>query len=143
MDFCLISGGGTQMPGYLFSNSLLMLERAMDYQWTKFSVISDNIVNAETPNYKPKYVTFEEALSASIRSSVRNTDRKGASVRSAILRSQPIVHVAEEESMRMDDNGVNVTEQSTELTRTTYQMNYTMDAINNNLSLLRTLIRGQ
>jgi flagellar basal-body rod protein FlgB len=45
--------------------------------------------------------------------------------------------------MRMDDNGVNVTEQSTELTRTTYQMNYTMDAINNNLSLLRTLIRGQ
>ena len=131
------------MPGYLFSNSLLMLERAMDYQWTKFSVISDNIVNAETPNYKPKYVTFEEALSASVRSSVRNTDRKGASVRSAILRSQPIVHVAQEESMRMDDNGVNVTEQSTELTRTTYQMNYTMDAINNNLSLLRTLIRGQ
>ena len=44
------------MPGYLFSNSLLMLERAMDYQWTKFSVISDNIVNAETPNYKPKYI---------------------------------------------------------------------------------------
>lgn len=131
------------MPGYLFSNSLLMLERAMDYQWTKFNAISDNIVNAETPNYKPKYVTFEEALSASIRASAQNLDRKGSSVRSAILRSRPIVHVAEEESMRMDDNGVNVTEQSTELTRTTYQMNYTMDAINSNLTLLRTLIRGQ
>ena len=106
-------------------------------------IINDNIVNAETPNYKAKYVTFEEALSASIRASARNTDRKGSTVRSAILRSQPIVHVAEEESMRMDDNGVNVTEQSTELTRTTYQMNYTMDAINSNLTLLRTLIRGQ
>ena len=131
------------MPGYLFSNSLLMLERAMDYQWTKFSVISDNIVNAETPNYKPKYVTFEEALSASIRSSVRNTDRKGASVRSAILRSQPIVHVAEEESMRMDDNGVNVGEQLVEATRNTYQIQYVMDSMNSDLTRLRAAIRGQ
>ena len=131
------------MSSYLFSNSLLMLERAMDYQWTKFSVISDNIVNAETPNYKPKYVTFEEALDASIRASVRNTDRRGSTVRSAILRSQPVVHVAEEESMRMDDNGVNIIEQETEATRTAYQMQYTMYAINSNLSLMRTLIRGQ
>ena len=131
------------MSSYLFSNSLLMLERAMDYQWTKFSVISDNIVNAETPNYKPKYVTFEEALDASIRASVRNTDRRGSTVRSAILRSQPVVHVAEEESMRMDDNGVNIIEQETEATRTAYQMQYTMDAINSNLSLMRTLIREQ
>ena len=131
------------MAGYLFSNSLLMLERAMDFQWTKFSVISDNIVNAETPNYKVKYVTFEEALDASIRASVRNTDRQASTVRSAIDRSRPVVHVAENESTRMDDNGVNVIEQETEATRNAYQMQYTMDAINSNLSLLRTLIRGQ
>ena len=131
------------MAGYLFSNSLLMLERAMDFQWTKFSVISDNIVNAETPNYKVKYVTFEEALDASIRASVRNTDRRASTVRSAIDRSRPVVHVAENESTRMDDNGVNVIEQETEATRNAYQMQYTMDAINSNLSLLRPLIRGQ
>ena len=132
------------MSSYLFSNSLLMLERAMDYQWTKFSVISDNIVNAETPNYKPKYVTFEEALDASIRTALMGADkRRIASVRSAIDRSQAIVHVAERESMRMDDNGVNVAEQETEAVRNAYQMQYTIDALNSNLSLLRTLIRGQ
>lgn len=132
------------MSSYLFSNSLLMLERAMDYQWTKFSVISDNIVNAETPNYKPKYVTFEEALDASIRTALMGADKQRiSSVRSAIDRSQAIVHVAERESMRMDDNGVNVTEQETELTRNTYQMQYTIDAINSNQSLIRTMIRGQ
>ena len=43
----------------------------------------------------------------------------------------------------MDDNGVNVTEQETELTRNTYQMQYTIDAINSNQSLIRTMIRGQ
>lgn len=132
------------MSGYLFSNSLLMLERAMDFQWTKFNAISDNIVNAETPGYKAKYVTFEEALEASIRRSLRSTaGGRVSTVRSALASARPVVHVAENESMRMDDNGVNVAEQETELVRNTYQMQYTMDAINSNLSLLRTLIRGQ
>ena len=132
------------MAGYLFSNSLMMLERAMGYQWTKFSAISDNIVNAETPNYKAKYVTFEEALDASVRAALMGADkRRVAAARSAIDRAQPQVHVAQAESTRMDDNGVNVAEQETELTRNTYQMQYTMDAINTNQSLIRTLIRGQ
>ena len=132
------------MSNLLYTNSQLMLERAMNFQWTKQNVINDNIVNAETPNYKAKYVTFEEALDASIRSALMGADkRRISSVRSAIDRSQPVVHVAERESMRMDDNGVNVTEQETELTRNTYQMQYTIDAINSNQSLIRTLIRGQ
>lgn len=131
------------MSGYLFSNSLLMLERAMDFQWTKQVTINDNIVNAETPNYKVKYVTFEEALDASIRASLQTTDRRASTVRSAISRSQPVVHVAVNESTRMDDNGVNIAEQELEATRNAYQMSYTIDAINSNLSLLKTLIRGQ
>lgn len=131
------------MSGFLFTNSMLMLERAMDFQWTKQNVINDNIVNAETPNYKAKYVTFEEALDSSIRSTLHRTDRRMSTMRSAISRSQPVVHVAEDESMRMDDNGVNVAEQELEATRNALQIQYTMDAINSNLSLMRTLIRGQ
>ena len=115
----------------------------MNYQWTKFGAVSDNIVNAETPNYKAKYVTFEEALDSSIRSALRSSDGRASSVRKAIDRSRPQIHVAQYESTRMDENGVNVVEQETEATRTTYQMQYTMDAINSNLSLMRTLIRGQ
>lgn len=132
------------MSNLLFNNSQLMLERAMNFQWTKQCAINDNIVNAETPNYKAKYVTFEEALDASIRSALHSTDkRKISKVRSAIDRSQPVVHVAQAESMRMDDNGVNIVEQETEATRNAYQMEYTIDALNSNLSLIRTLIRGQ
>lgn len=130
------------MAGYLFTNSMLMLEQAMNYQWTKFSALSDNIVNAETPGYKAKYVTFEEALDSSIHAAMRNTDRRAASVRSTIANSRPVVHVADEESMRMDDNGVNVADQEVEAARTALQMQYTMDSINSNLSLMRTLIRG-
>ena len=132
------------MSDLLYTNSQLMLERAMNFQWTKQVTINDNIVNAETPNYKAKYVTFEEALDASIRSALHSPDkRRISSLRSAIDRSQPVVHVARAESMRMDDNGVNIVEQETEATRNAYQMEYTIDALNSNLSLIRTLIRGQ
>ena len=132
------------MSNLIHTNSLLMLERAMNFQWTKQCAINDNIVNAETPNYKAKYVTFEEALDASIRSVAQRTpERKIGTMRSVIDRSRAVVHVAERESMRMDDNGVNVAEQETEAVRNAYQMQYTIDALNSNLSLLRTLIRGQ
>ena len=128
----------------LASNSQVLLEKSLGFLWTKQAAILDNIANAETPNYKAKYVTFEEALDASVRAALMGTDkRRIASVRSAIDRSQPRVHVAQAESTRMDDNGVSITEQETELTRNTYQMQYTMDAINTNQSLIRTLIRGQ
>ena len=131
------------MSNLIHTNSLLMLERAMNFQWTKQVTINDNIVNAETPNYKAKYVTFEEALDASIRSAMRRPERPISAMRSAIDRSQPVVHVAENESMRMDDNGVNVTEQETEATRNALQMQYTLDVINRELTGLRSLIKGQ
>ena len=132
------------MASLLYSNSQLLLERAMNFQWTKQVTINDNIVNAETPNYKAKYVTFEEALDAKIRSALHSDDkRKLSAIHSAIDRAQPVVHVAQTESTRMDDNGVNVTDQETEAVRNAYQMEYTIDAINSNLSLIRTLIRGQ
>ena len=40
--------------GLLESNSALMLQRSMNFLWTKQSCILDNIANAETPNYKTK-----------------------------------------------------------------------------------------
>ena len=45
-------------------------------------------------------------------------------------------------SVRMDDNGVDIMEQSVELARNGYQLQYVMSAISGELSLLRTAIRG-
>jgi flagellar basal-body rod protein FlgB len=42
----------------------------------------------------------------------------------------------------MDDNGVNITEESVELARNAYQIQYVMQSINNRLSILRTAISG-
>ena len=42
------------MSDFLTSNTMLMLQRSMNFLWTKQTAISDNIANAETPNYKTK-----------------------------------------------------------------------------------------
>ena len=133
--------GGDMKMGLLENNSALMLQRSMNFLWTKQSCILDNIANAETPNYKTKYATFEESLDNAIRRAAGEKQGKNAAFREAIEGSQLEVHQAQE-STRMDDNGVNITEQAVELARNGYQLQYVMDSISSDFSILRTAIRG-
>ena len=127
---------------FLSTNSFLLMEKSLGFLWTKQAAILDNIANAETPNYKAKYVTFEEEFDSRLRVAA-NRERPRSALRSAISASAPQVHVASNESMRMDDNGVNVAEQEVEAVRAAYQMQYVMDSINGYFSNLRSVIRGQ
>ncbi len=125
---------------FLSSNAALMLQRSMGFLWTKQSCILDNISNAETPGYQTKYATFEESL----RQAIQSASGQGGStkeIRSAIENTPVQTHEAEE-STRLDGNGVNITEQMVELARNGYQMQYVMDAISSDFSLLRTAIKG-
>ena len=118
-----------------------MLQRSKNFLWTKQSCILDNIANAETPNYKTKYATFEESLDNAIRQAAGEKQDKNAAFREAIEDSRLEVHQAQE-STRMDDNGVSITEQAVELARNGYQLQYVMDSISSDFSILRTAIRG-
>ena len=124
----------------LSSNSFLMMEKSMDFLWAKQAAILDNISNAETPNYKPKVVTFEETLREKLqRAQEKDHPRKEtrAAIRSAefTVKEKPV-------STRMDDNGVNVTEQSVEMIRNAYQLQYVMKSINSDLTVLKAAIQG-
>lgn len=121
-------------------NTSLMLQRSIDFLWSKQTCITDNLSNAETPGYKPKYVTFEESL----RTALQAADKTAAPVhgmRRALEKTPVVAHQAEE-TTRMDDNGVNLLDQTVELARNAYQMQYAMDALNRDFSTLRTAIRG-
>lgn len=124
----------------LTSNAMLSMEKSMSFLWAKQTAILDNIANAETPGYKTKFVTFEETLSDRLHAAQRSTQKQPA-MRKAIEGAKWTVHETEE-STRMDDNGVNVTEQSLEMVRTAYQLQYTMQSISSDLATLRTAITG-
>jgi flagellar basal-body rod protein FlgB len=126
---------------FLSSNSLTMMEKSMGFLWTKQAAILDNIANAETPNYKAKVVTFEESFREKLDAALSSqTPRKNAA---QVLENEQVYVTEAQESTRMDDNGVNVTEQSTEMVRNAYQLQYVMSAISSDLNTLRTAIKGQ
>ena len=129
-----------RMSGYA-SNSLRMMEKSMDFLWAKQTAHLDNISNAETPGYKVKTVTFEERFDAKLRMAAG----RGAPIRKRMARvidqSGWTVH-EDEEITRMDENGVNPTEQMVELVRTAYQLQYVYQTISSDLSTLRTAISG-
>lgn len=127
---------------WLSSNSMLMMERASQFLWTKQTAILDNISNVETPNYKAKYVTFEESLRMRLRAA-SGASRPYASIRNALENTRPVTREATSESTRMDENGVNLTEQAVELARNAYQIQYAYRGISAELTILRTAIRGQ
>ncbi|MDE7221040.1 MAG: flagellar biosynthesis protein FlgB [Oscillospiraceae bacterium] len=134
------------MSNFFTSNSMIMLERAANFNWVKQQAILDNISNAETPNYKVKYVTFEEALRSQIRQAARSSTATGATgvtMRDTLSSAVPVVHTAWDESARMDENGVNVSEQSIELVRNAYQVQHVYRAISSDMSRLLMAIRGQ
>ena len=125
------------MIDFTSSNTQLMLERSMQFGWTKQTAMLDNIVNGDTPGYKAKYVTFEEALDSSLRRAHMG-EKPVASMRSALK-----VRVADDETARMDGNGVNMAEQQIEMVRNSYQLQHVYRALSSDISRLMTAIRNQ
>ena len=106
----------------------------MDFLWAKQAAHLDNISNAETPGYKVKTVTFEELLGSKLQALARE-------IRRVIEKSDWEVR-EDEETTRMDENGVNVMEQSMEAVRTAYQLQYTMQSISSHFTTLGKAING-
>ena len=125
---------------FLSSNSMLLMEKSMDFLWTKQAAIADNLSNVETPNYKTKVVTFEESIRSKLESAVKSKSSR-SQVRD-ILEDSDFAVVDVQDVTRMDDNGVNATEQMVELVRNAYQIQYVMEAISRDLSVLHSAVRG-
>lgn len=61
----------------LFSGTISTLEQALNYASTKQKVISNNIANADTPNFKAQDVRFKQVLNEELDSfSANRTDRR-------------------------------------------------------------------
>ena len=127
---------------FLTSNSMLLMEKSMGFLWTKQAAILDNIANAETPEYKAKVVTFEESIRAQLEEAASRPTGSGKAVRDILDDAELTVFEAQEQT-RMDDNGINTTEQMVEMIRNAYQQQYVYQALNKHYSLLRMAVNGQ
>lgn len=124
----------------LFTNSIELTQKSLDYLWKKQGIISENIANQDTPGYKTKYLTFEDEFIKKVER-VNHPNRENYS--KAIENTDFKVNVPINENVRMDENNVNTDAEYVELARASIQYQYSIRAISDEFARIRSAIKGQ
>lgn len=121
----------------LFKSTLVStMDKSLDGLWRRQEVISDNIANFETPDYKRKYVSFEDNLKSALDSKIGGKNERVARLDG----SKISVKEEKNENMRLDGNGVDLEKENIDMVRTTYQYMYSQRVLNDHFSRLRYAI---
>ena len=128
---------------WLNNNSMLLAQKTLDVTWRKQNLALDNIANVDTPGYKAKYALFEDELRSKLKRFEGRTGFKNGEIRDAIRSSRIQVRQSDEESIRLDGNNVNLDVEELEVARNTYQYQFALRQISDELSRLRTAIEGR
>lgn len=124
----------------IFGNTIALAQKAMDMLWVKQEAISDNLANVDTPGYKRKQVSFEEAFRKQLQAA--GGSEGGTSMRDAISGANYTVS-SRDDSARVDENNVNADVENTEMTRTWLHYYYLTYSANADIKRLQTAIKGQ
>ena len=121
--------GGAILDGVTNSLTLDIANKSMDALWQRANVISNNISNADTPGYKEKNVTFEDALANAINSGSISANTLD------LIEPQVFEVQGAEDPM---GNSVNMETQMVQLAKNQLQYSYMEKAENDSLSMLRS-----
>ncbi|WP_152656401.1 flagellar basal body rod protein FlgB [Oceanobacillus sp. CFH 90083] len=126
----------------LFSGTISHLENSIQYASAKNNVISNNISNADTPNYKAEKVNFRSALENEMDGlQARTTNERHLNFGSAGDRPYRIV---KDTSTTYNHNGnnVDIDKEMSELAKNQIYYNSLIDRMNGKFSSLQSVIRG-
>ena len=124
----------------IYGTSVSLDERTLDLLWERQNITMNNIANVDTPNYKARFITFENALARSIKAN-EVTSRPEPNIDKAIRHSNVAVHRTANETMRLDGNNVDMDQEQVQLAKTTYEYQYMVQSISNELSRLRSAVK--
>ena len=126
----------------IFGETISTLEQGLDYSATKGKVISQNIANVDTPNYKAKNVSFKDVFSDvqmsqvnSYRTDSRHIEFKGSE-------SQTGIHSNTNFRYRHDGNGVDMDKEQANLASNQIYYNALIDRLNGKFNTLQNVIKG-
>lgn len=126
----------------IFGKTISTLEQGLGYSATKGKVISQNIANVDTPNYKAKNVSFEDVFSEmkaarlnTYQTDSRHIDFKGSD-------SQSGIHSNTNFRYRHDGNGVDMDKEQANLASNQIYYNALIDRISGKFNTLQSVIKG-
>lgn len=117
-----------------------LLTSAADYSWKRNEVISSNIANVDTPNYKRQDVSFESVLSAAVAKAGSSSRILTQTVRNINYDTvSPVVYTDNSNlSYRLDGNNVDIDMEEIELASNQLYYEGVIDGISQNFARLKT-----
>ena len=120
-----------------------VLKAAADASWTREEVLTNNIANVDTPNYKRQDVDFTTYLrsalsrtnggSSSLTNRVNNLNYNDIAIRTYTDNSTL--------SYRLDGNNVDLSTENVELASEQINYNALIDSMNNDFSRFKTVLK--
>ncbi|OPX44596.1 flagellar basal body rod protein FlgB [Ruminiclostridium hungatei] len=129
----------------LFGKSSI-LEKSLNASWTRNDVITQNLANVDTPQYKRKDVAFEEYLNDSMgRTKLEGTvtDKRHIAINSRgnVDSIEPeLVEDNSDSSMRIDGNNVDIDSEMANLAKNQIKYNALIQMLNGNYSKIKSVI---
>lgn len=120
------------------SVSMSLLSKDLDGLWARQRAISDNLANYETPGYKSKNVSFEDQLKEQLAARGETPSGRVAGIENVT----PVTTEASDETYRADGNGVDLEKENLEMARTGLNYLYSLQAVSDEFSRLKTVING-
>ncbi len=127
--------------GEIFGNSISMMKKSLDYLWDRQTVISSNIANVDTPGYKAGVLSFEENFKRELDAALESNDFD--KIRETLDNDNFAILEQKTDEAKADGNNVNMDVEQMEMTRTALQYQFAIQSVTDDLTRLRTVIKGQ
>ncbi|MEH7382517.1 flagellar basal body rod protein FlgB [Bacillus sp. JJ1533] len=128
----------------LFSNTINSLEKALDYSSLRQKVISNNIANVDTPNYKAQNVSFKNLLSNEMNNQLKanRTNEKHFEFNSSNRTNGPVITTKNDTAYNHNGNNVDIDKEMALLAENQIYYNAVTERISGKFNTLKTVIKG-
>lgn len=122
-------------------NYVNVLDKAADASWIRNEVISNNIANVDTPNYKRQDVEFESYLLAQLEGANSSSLKKTVAGMDLDSLTSTIYTDSNSLSYRLDENNVDIDTENVELASNQLKYQALVSSINNEFSMIKSAMQ--
>ena len=133
------------------SRTAVLLKDALNYRSARQNMIASNIANADTPNYKPRDISFEQALipkkadllkSNTSQLKMAQTDSKHLTPQRETSTTKPTLFFRDGHMARNDGNSVDIDVETTEMSKNSIMFNAIVQAKKKDGLIFRSVIEA-
>jgi len=133
------------------SKTATLVKDALNYRSARQDMIASNIANADTPNYKPRDISFEQALIAkkndilkenSHQLKMAQTDGAHLQAKEEVASYKPTLFYRDGHMARNDGNSVDIDVETTEMSKNSIMFNALVSALKKDSMIYKSVIEA-